>query len=200
MRGCVWLGESFLRNDKWEIKLSSDFFPIHIQLFINETMLRALPYSKSTRMLPSGRVLGTKVQKGHKGALFLGEHHYTESKLSLLSIMTQTQEIITHVGFGKFTNGNKGMCMSGGNFLKQWQVIDQIIEWIFMQFIFNLLQMTQTQEIITCRVSKTQEWIQKVCVWVRERYLINDKWQIKLLSDFFYNSYLTFYKWLKLKK
>ena len=29
-----------------------------------------------------------------------------------------------------------------------------------MQFTFNLLQMTQTQEIITCRVSKTQEWIQ----------------------------------------
>ena len=29
-----------------------------------------------------------------------------------------------------------------------------------MQFIFNLLLMAQTQEIITCRVLKTQEWIQ----------------------------------------
>ena len=34
-----------------------------------------------TRVLPSGTVLGTKVQKGHKGALFLGDRHYTESNL-----------------------------------------------------------------------------------------------------------------------
>ena len=30
-----------------------------------------------------------------------------------------------------------------------------------MQFTFNLLQMTQTQKIITYRVSQTQEWIQE---------------------------------------
>ena len=30
-----------------------------------------------------------------------------------------------------------------------------------MQFMFNLLQMTQTQEIITCRISKTHKWIQE---------------------------------------
>ena len=30
MRGCVWVGESLLRNDKLEIKLLGEFFPIHI--------------------------------------------------------------------------------------------------------------------------------------------------------------------------
>ena len=38
------------------------------------------------------------------------------------------------------------------------------------------------------------------CVWVVESFLSHDKWKIKLLSDFFYKSYFTFYKWLKLKK
>ena len=47
-----------------------------------------------------------------------------------------------------------GMCMSGGKFLKEWQVKDKIVEWIFFQFRFNLLQMAQTQEIITHRLSK----------------------------------------------
>ena len=26
-RGCVWVGESFLSHDKWQIKLLSEFFP-----------------------------------------------------------------------------------------------------------------------------------------------------------------------------
>ena len=67
--------------------------------------------------------------------------------------MTQTQEIIT-LGIQKFMNGYVGMCMNGGKFLKEWQVIDKIIEWFFFQFTFNLLQMTQTQEIINRRVYK----------------------------------------------
>ena len=33
MRGFVWVGESLLNLDKWQIKLLSDFFPIHIQTF-----------------------------------------------------------------------------------------------------------------------------------------------------------------------
>ena len=49
--------------------------------------------------------------------------------------------------------------MSRGKFLNEWQVTDKIIEWIVFQFIFNLLQMTQTQEIINCRVSKIHKWI-----------------------------------------
>ena len=44
--------------------------------------------------------------------------------------------------------------MSGRKFLKESKLTDKIIEWIFFQFTFNLLQMTQTQEIINCRVSK----------------------------------------------
>ena len=46
-------------------------------------------------------------------------------------------------------NGFEGMCMSRGNFLKPWQVTDKIIEWIFSQFTFNILQVTLTQNIIT---------------------------------------------------
>ena len=41
--------------------------------------------------------------------------------------MDQTQEIIT-LGIQKFMNGYEGMCMSGGKFLKEWQVTDKIIE------------------------------------------------------------------------
>ena len=41
--------------------------------------------SKQNHVL-HGTVLGTKVQKGHKGAFFLGERHYTEGKLGLLSV------------------------------------------------------------------------------------------------------------------
>ena len=39
-----------------------------------------------------------------------------------------------------------------GKHPKQWQVTDKIIESFFLQFIFYILQMTQTQEIITHRV------------------------------------------------
>ena len=30
----------------------------------------------------------------------------------------------------------------GESFLKQWEVTDKIMEWIFVQFTFNILQMT----------------------------------------------------------
>ena len=36
---------------------------------------------------------------------------------------------------------------------------DKIVEWIFMQFTFNLLQMTLTQKIIIHRVSKIHKWV-----------------------------------------
>ena len=49
--------------------------------------------------------------------------------------------------------------MSGGKFIKPWQVMDNIIEWIFMQFTFNILWVTLTQKIITCRVLKIHKWI-----------------------------------------
>ena len=59
--------------------------------------------------------------------------------------VTLTQKIITH-RFWKFMNGFEGMCMSRGKFLKPWQVTDKIIEWIFMQVTFNILQVTLTQK------------------------------------------------------
>ena len=37
MRGCVWAGESFLNHDKWQIKLLSEFFMRHIQLFTSDS-------------------------------------------------------------------------------------------------------------------------------------------------------------------
>ena len=49
--------------------------------------------------------------------------------------------------------------MSGRKFLKEWKVTDKITEWIFFQFTLNLIQMTQTQKIITRMVSKIHKWI-----------------------------------------
>ena len=86
MAGCVWVGESFLKNDKWQIQLLSEFF---FQLTFN------------------------------------------------LLWMTQTQEIITH-RVSKIHKWIWGMCMSGGKFLKEWQVTNKIIESIN----FMLLSMT----------------------------------------------------------
>ena len=72
--------------------------------------------------------------------------------------------------------------MSGGKFLKEWQFTDKIIKWNFFQLTHNLLQMTQTQEIINHRVSKMD---MRGCVCVGESFLTNNKLQIKLLSGFF---------------
>ena len=90
--------------------------------------------------------------------------------------------------------------MSGEKFLKEWQVTDKIIEWIVFQFTFNLLQMIQSQEIITFRVSKIQKWIWGVVYEWGQSFLWNDKWQIKLLSELFSNALSIFHEWLKLKK
>ena len=49
--------------------------------------------------------------------------------------------------------------MSGQKFLKEWQFTDKIVRGIFFQLTHNLLQMTQTQEIINHRVSKVHEWV-----------------------------------------
>ena len=75
--------------------------------------------------------------------------------------------------------------MIGGKFIKPWQVMDNIIEWIFMQFTFNILWVTLTQKLITRRVSENSQMNMRGCVWVGESFLSHDKWQIKLLSEFF---------------
>ena len=49
--------------------------------------------------------------------------------------------------------------MSRGKFSKPSQVTDKLLsDFLFTIHIF-ILQMTQTQEIINCRVSKIHEWI-----------------------------------------
>ena len=85
--------------------------------------------------------------------------------------------------------------MSGGKFIKPWQVMDNIIEWIFMQFTFNILWVTLTQKIITRRLQKFTNGYEWICM-MEESFFNNDKWQIKLLSKFLCNSHSTFYKWL----
>ena len=89
--------------------------------------------------------------------------------------------------------------MSGGKLFKEWQVTDKIVEWIILQFIFNILQITQTQKIITCRILKIYKWIWgDVYQWGK----VSKPWQVtdKIIEWFSYNSYFTFYEWLKLKK
>ena len=71
--------------------------------------------------------------------------------------------------------------MSVGKFLKPWQMTAKIIEWIFMQFTFNILWVTLTQKIITHRVSKIHEWIWGDMHAIGENFLNHDKWQLKLL-------------------
>ena len=60
--------------------------------------------------------------------------------------------------------------MSGGKFIKPWQVMDNIIEWIFMQFTFNILWVTLTQKIITHRVLKNSQMDMRGFVWVGKVY------------------------------
>ena len=49
-------------------------------------------------------------------------------------------------------------------------------------------------------VGKSSQIDMRGYVWVPESFLRNDKWQVKLLSEFFYNLHSTFYEWLKLEK
>ena len=76
-RGCVWVGESFLNHDKWQIKLLKwIFFPIHIQHFMSDS----------------------------------------------------NSENNNLQGFENSWMDTRGCVMSGGKFLKPWQVTDKIIE------------------------------------------------------------------------
>ena len=82
------------------------------------------------------------------------------------------------------------MCIIGGMFLKEWQVTDKIIESIYSQFTFNHLWMTQTQEIITCMVSKIQKWIwQDVYEWgtFLKEWEVTDKVIVSIFFQFTFN-------------
>ena len=98
-------------------------------------------------------------------------------------------------GFENTQIDMRGYIWVGEKFIKQWQVTDKIIEWIFMQFTFNILWVTLTQKIITFRGLKISHMNGREYVWVRESFFNHDKWQIKLLSEFLCNSHSTFYEW-----
>ena len=81
----------------------------------------------------------------------------------------------------------------------KWQI--KLLSEYFVQITFNLLWMTQTQEMMTHRVSKIYDMDMRQCVWVGDGFLKNDKWEIKLLSEYFSNSHIQpIYEFLKLKK
>ena len=147
IEGCVWVGQGFLKNDKWQIKLWSEYF---FQFTFN------------------------------------------------ILWMTQTQEIITHMDFEN-SQMDMGDVYEWGKVLKEWQVTDKIIEWFFVQFTFNLLWMTQTQEIITHRILKIYKWIWGMCM-SGGRFL--KEWQVtdKIIEWIFFESHSNFYECLKLKK
>ena len=48
--------------------------------------------------------------------------------------------------------------MSGGMFLKEWQVTDKIIEWIFFPIYIEPYINDSNSKIITCIVSKIHKW------------------------------------------
>ena len=108
--------------------------------------------------------------------------------------LTLTQKIITQrvLKIHEWIWGN--LLWVGEKFIKPWQVMDNIIEWFFMQFTFNILRVTLTQKIISRRVSKIHEWIWgNLCEWGKS-LLSHNKWWIILLSDFLCNSHSTFYR------
>ena len=140
MRGFVWIGQRFLSHDKWQVKLLSDFSYF---TFTNDSNSRNNNKWKIKLLSQFSPIC---IQP------FTNDSNSRNNKL---------------IGFGKFTNGYEGLCMSEGKFPKPWQVTDKIIEWFILQFISYILWMTQTQEKITCRVLKIHKWIwREIHKWI----------------------------------
>ena len=91
---------------------------------------------------------------------------------------------------GKFTNGYEGRCMTWGKFSKPLQVKINLLTDFFLQFILYILQMTQTQEITTHRVSKIHKWIWGMCIiggkFLKE-WQVTDKIIESIFSQFAFN-------------
>ena len=83
-----------------------------------------------------------------------------------------------------------GCVWVGRTVLKQWQVTDKTIEWIFFQFTFNLLQMTQTQKIIV-GFPKFMNGYEGMCMSGRKFFM---DWQVtdKIIESNFSNLHSTF--------
>ena len=86
-------------------------------------------------------------------------------------------------------NGFEGMCMSRGKFLKPWQVRDKIIEWIFFPIHIQHFMSDSNSKNNNPQGFENSWMDMRGCVWVGKSFLNYDKWQIKLLSKFLYNSY-----------
>ena len=89
--------------------------------------------------------------------------------------------------------------MSRGKYLKAFKVTDKIIEWIFytihIQHLKHFMSDSNSKNN-NLQGFKDSQMDTRACVWAGERFLSHDKWQIELLSEFLYNSHLTFYEWL----
>ena len=98
--------------------------------------------------------------------------------------VTLTQKIITHRVLKISQMDMRGFVWVGESFLnldKQWL---KIIEWIFMQFTFNILRVTLTQKIITHRVLKIHKWIWGDLYEWGKVFLNHDNWH-KIIEWFF---------------
>ena len=100
---------------------------------------------------------------------------FMQFKFNILWV-TLTQKIITHRVLTIHDWFWGDVYEWGEKFLKPWQVTDKIIEWICMQFTFNILWVTLTQKIIPHRVLKIHKWISRGCVWVGAKFL--KPWQV----------------------
>ena len=86
--------------------------------------------------------------------------------------------------------------MSRGKFLKPWQVRDKIIEWIFSPIHIQHFMSDSNSKNNNLQGFENSWMDMRGCVWVGESFWNHDKWEIKLLSEFFPNSHSTFYEWL----
>ena len=113
--------------------------------------------------------------------------------------MIQTQKIITH-RVSKIHKMDMGACVwVGESFLshEKWE-IKLLGDFLFTIHIVHFTNDSNSRNN-NSQGFKDSQMDMRGCVWVEESFLWNDKWQIKLLSEFFSNSHSTFYKWLKLK-
>ena len=80
---------------------------------------------------------------------------FMQFKFNIL-LVTLTQKVITHrvLKISHMDRYDGNLYELEESFFNRWQVRDKIIEWIFMQFKFNILRVTLTQKIITHRVLK----------------------------------------------
>ena len=139
--------------------------------------------------------VGAKFLKPWQVTDKITEWIFSQFTFNILGV-TLTQKIITHRVSKIYEWFWGDLYEQGKVFLNhdKWQII--LLKWIFSEFKFNILWVTLTQKIINHRVLTIHDWFWGDVYGVGESFLSHDKWQIKLLSEFFPNSHSTFYEWL----